>query len=116
MKYVHIQYKKGALRCGDGYVVRHLIDNIQLLDGKLVDLVQHVYARDVAAVALDDVDQLVDRGIAATEDVGRVDLVLLAYEVHHLVRQDGLGDHGLEVNGAFLLTPCFAVSIIFEFV
>ena len=56
-------------------MVRHLIDDVQFLDGELVDLVQHIYTRDVSAVAFDHIDQLVDRGIAAAEDIRRHDLV-----------------------------------------
>jgi hypothetical protein len=31
----------------DGHTVRHLIDDVQLLDGNLIDLIQHVDTGDV---------------------------------------------------------------------
>jgi hypothetical protein len=86
-------------------VVGHLVDDVKLLDGELVDLVQHVDAGDVASIALDHVDQLVDGGVAAAEDVSAHDLVLPADHEYDLVREDGLRHHGLEVDGALLLAP-----------
>jgi hypothetical protein len=46
------------------------------LDGDLVDLVEQVDARDVGPVALDDVDQVVGRGVVSQRDVGVVNLIL----------------------------------------
>lgn len=40
-----------AMRRADGHMVRHLVDDVQLLDGQLVDLVQHIDAGDVLAIA-----------------------------------------------------------------
>ena len=41
-----------VLRGGYGDVMWHLVDDVELLDGELVDLVQHVDAGDVLAIAL----------------------------------------------------------------
>lgn len=50
-------------------MVRHLIDNIKLLDRQLIDLIEHIDARDVLAVAFNDIDQLIDCGITPTENI-----------------------------------------------
>lgn len=34
----------------DGHTVRHLVDDVELLDGDLIDFVQHIYAGDVDPV------------------------------------------------------------------
>ena len=86
-------------------MMRHLVDDVELLDGQLVDLVQHVDAGDVPAIALDHVDELVDRGVASAEDVAAHDLVLPANGVYYLMSQHGLRDHGLEINRALVLPP-----------
>jgi len=39
--------------------VRRLVDDVEFLNGDLIDLVKHVDARDVDAVAFDDIDKLV---------------------------------------------------------
>ena len=59
----------------------------ELLEAEAVDLVVAVEAGEVAAVALDDVDELVDRAVLSEEDLGGVDLVLVEQLAHV-----GLGD------------------------
>lgn len=83
--------------------MRHLVNDVELLNGQLVDLVEHVYARHVAAVALNHVDQLVDGRIAAAKHIRGVDFVFAANGVHDLVGQHGLRHHRLEVDGTFVL-------------
>ena len=46
------------------------------LDGDLIDLVQQVDAGDVGPVSLDDIDEVVGRGVVPQCDVSVVDLVL----------------------------------------
>lgn len=52
------------------------VDNLELLEGNGVDLVEGVEARDVLPVAFDDVDDVVLCGVAFDAQVGVVDLVL----------------------------------------
>jgi len=47
------------VKARDGDVIRQLIEDIQLLDGDRVDLVEHIQRRNVRPVALDDVYELV---------------------------------------------------------
>lgn len=85
-------------------MVGHLVDNIQLLDSELIDLVQHIYAGNIATIAFDDVDQLVNGGVAPAEHIGTHDLILSADHVHDLVCEYRLRNHGLEVDGALLFS------------
>ena len=62
-------------RHGNG--VRDLVDDVELLDRDLIDLVETVDARYVDSVAFDDVDQVVDSGVASVQDVGVVYLVFV---------------------------------------
>ena len=57
--------------------MRDLVDDVELLDRDLIDLVETVDARYVDSVAFDDVDQVVDSGVASDQDVGVVDLVFV---------------------------------------
>ncbi|KAJ8530370.1 hypothetical protein ON010_g14542 [Phytophthora cinnamomi] len=87
----------------DNDVMRDLVDDGQLLDRELVDLVEHVEARDVDAVALDLVDELVHGHVGAQRHVGVVDLVLVQDLVDRVGVQLALRDRGLEVDAAALL-------------
>lgn len=89
------------------HVMGQLIDDVQLLDGQLVDLVQNIDAGYVSPIALDDVDELVDGGIASAENITAHYFVLPANGVDDLVGQDGLLHHRLKVNGTFVFTPVF---------
>lgn len=60
----------------DRHTVWNLIDDIEFFDRDLVDFVEHVDARDIDPVALDDVNEVVLRGIVFEHDVGVVDFVL----------------------------------------
>mmetsp|Transcript_1276 Transcript_1276/g.2258 ORF Transcript_1276/g.2258 Transcript_1276/m.2258 type:complete len:268 (-) Transcript_1276:369-1172(-) len=62
----------------DGAVVLHLIEKLQLLQAKGVDLVHHVDARNVDSVSLDHVNELVHGRVAPKYEVRRDDSVLLA--------------------------------------
>jgi hypothetical protein len=44
--------REGSSLSGYGDVVRHLVDDVELLDGQLVDLVQHIDGGEVATVSL----------------------------------------------------------------
>ena len=85
--------------------MRHLVDDVQLFDGQLVDLVQDVDAWNVPPVALDNVDELVDGGVAPAEYVAAHYLVLSADGVHDFVGQDRLLHHRLKVDGTFVFAP-----------
>lgn len=53
---------------GDGHAVGDLADDVELLDRDLVDLVEEVDAGHVAAVALDDVDEVVRGRVVPGEE------------------------------------------------
>jgi hypothetical protein len=89
----------------DWHPVRQLIKNVELLERDLIDLVQHVDARNVHAIALDDVDQLVDARVAPQADIGVVDLVLGADGLDGLKVEFGRGDSVSEVEASLLLPP-----------
>lgn len=63
---------------GNGAAVREVGDDIQLLDGDLVNLVQGIDAGDVDPVSLDDINQVIGRGITAEHEIRIVNLVLPA--------------------------------------
>eukprot|EP00047_Mylnosiga_fluctuans_P001872 m.222272 g.222272 ORF g.222272 m.222272 type:complete len:496 (+) comp10733_c0_seq1:131-1618(+) len=88
---------------GDRDTVRHLVDNVQLLDGDLVDLVEHVDGGDVHAVALDDVDQLVLRRVIAQHNVRVVDAILAEDGLDRVEVQVRRRDHRRQVDAALLL-------------
>mmetsp|Transcript_12242 Transcript_12242/g.28726 ORF Transcript_12242/g.28726 Transcript_12242/m.28726 type:complete len:246 (-) Transcript_12242:285-1022(-) len=94
------------VEAGDGHVVRHLVDDVQLLDGQLVDLVHHVQRRHVLAVVVDHVDELVRVVVPAQDDVRRGDAELLE-DLGALVSRESLGlrDQLLVVDPAFVLSP-----------
>lgn len=83
----------------------HLIDDVQLLDGQLVDLVQNIDARYVSPVAFDDVDELVDGGITSAENIAAHYFIFPANRVDDLVGQDRLLHHRLKVYGTFVFAP-----------
>ena len=60
----------------DGHGVGQLGDDVELLDRDLVNLVEHVDGRDVHAVALDHVDEVVGRSVALERDICAVDPIL----------------------------------------
>ena len=91
--------KVPLVMCGNGHGVGHLVDDVQLLckvmsstcnlqkeprvcsmfsnlNGDLVDLVEHIEAREVHTVALNHIDELVCRGVAPERHIRIVDLVL----------------------------------------
>lgn len=55
--------------------MRNLVNDVQLLDRNLIDLVETVDARNVDSIALDDVYQVVDGGVASHYDIGVVDSI-----------------------------------------
>lgn len=84
--------------------MRQLINDIQLLNSQLINLVQDVDAGDILSVAFNDIDQLINGSITSAEDISTHDLVLLADGLDNLVSQDGLRNHGLEVDGTLVST------------
>ena len=87
-----------------GYGVRYLVDDVELLDGDLIDLVEAVDARYVDAVALDHVDQVVDGRIAAHNDVGVVNAILAENGLDCVQVELAIGRHHLQVDAALLLS------------
>lgn len=69
---------------------------------ELIDFIEHIDAGNVAPVAFDDVDELVDGGVAAHEDVCRGDAVFAADAVGDFRCEDRLRAHCLEVDGTAL--------------
>jgi len=61
-----------------GDVVRDSVKDIKLRDGDLIDLVEHINARDIEAVAFNDIDEIISGGIATKGDICVGDLVLVA--------------------------------------
>ncbi len=83
--------------------VRDLVDDVQLLDRYLVNLVQQVDARDVDSVSLDNVNQIVGRGVVSQRDVRVVDLVLGQDRADEVEVELALRDERLEVDAALVL-------------
>jgi hypothetical protein len=55
--------------------MRDLVNDVQLLDGNLIDFVETIDARNVDSIAFDDIYQVVDSGVASHYDIGVVDSV-----------------------------------------
>lgn len=89
----------------DRDAVRDFVDDVQLLDADLIDFVEQVDARDIDAVPLDDVDQVVGRRVVPQRDVGVVHLVLGQNGLHGVQVELGLGDGGVEVDASLVLPP-----------
>lgn len=51
----------------DGHTVRHLVDDVELLDGDLIDFVQHVDAGDVDPALTGDSEWLLHTQVIATD-------------------------------------------------
>lgn len=86
-------------------MVRHLVNDVQLLDSELVNLVQDINTRDIVAIAFNDIDQLIDGGITTTENIRRHDAIFSADGVDQLGCEDALRNHGLEVDRTAILAP-----------
>ena len=71
-------YEIPAVAGRDGNMMRKLVNDIELLNGELVDLVQDIDAGNIFPVALNNVDELVDRCVNAAENIGRHDAILFA--------------------------------------
>ena len=71
-------YKIPAMAGRDGDMMRKLVNDIELLNGELVDLVQNIDAWNVFPVSLNNVDELIDRCVNAAENIGRHDAILFA--------------------------------------
>ena len=61
---------------GDWHAVRDLVNNVQFLNRDGVYFVEDVDGWDVHAVALDDVDEVISRGVFPEVNVSAVDAVL----------------------------------------
>lgn len=60
----------------DGHRVGDAVEQVEFLDADAVNLVEHVNDRDVAsALGFEDIDQVVDGGVAPNGDICRADLV-----------------------------------------
>ena len=88
---------------GQGTAVGHAGEDIELLDGDLVNLVENVDAGDIDAVGLDHVDELVRVGVLAQDNVGVVDAVLSANGLDLLVIELGHGDRARNIQAALVL-------------
>lgn len=65
--------------------MRQSIDDVELFYGNLINLVENVETRDVhATLVLDGINELLDRGVLITSNVGRIHLVLLANACRNL--------------------------------
>lgn len=62
--------------CTYGHVVLHAVDDLEFLEGDLVDLVEDVERRDVDAVALDHIHEVVHCVISPHLNVAVMDPVL----------------------------------------
>jgi hypothetical protein len=71
--------------------MRYLVDDIELFDRNLIDLIQAVYARYVYAVALDNVDEVVNGRVAPQYQVGVVYLVFAQDRAHRFQVELSLG-------------------------
>lgn len=72
-------------------VMVDLIENVQLIEGDRIDLIERIQAGNVLSVALNDINDVVFSCVALDEDISIVDFVLF---------QDGLD--GLIVHSAGL--------------
>ena len=70
-------------------VVLHLRQEVQLLHGDLIDLVDGVYARDVNPRPLDHVDELLVRAVLVQLHVRVLDLVLAQDVLHRFLVEEG---------------------------
>lgn len=71
-----------------------LIENVKLVKGNSIDLVESIEARDVLAVSFDNVDNIVFCGITLDKDVSIVNTVLLQDCL------DGLVTHTVSIHHA----------------
>jgi len=86
----------------DGDVVRDSVENVEFGDSDLIDLVEHVNARDVETIAFDDIDEIISSSIAAKRDIGVGDLVLVADGLDGIFVHVGLS-HGARHSDTTLL-------------
>jgi len=90
---------------GDGHVVRHLVQEVELLNGDGVDLVEDVEAGDVHSVLFNDINQLVHGGVLTEVDVAVGHLVLVEDAPDGVISHFGhVQAHLLsDVNATFIL-------------
>ena len=69
--------------------MRHLVKEVKLLNGDLIDLVDHINAGDVDTVAFDDINEIVYSGIAAELKGSVRNLVLMADRLDGVLREPG---------------------------
>lgn len=81
-------------RAGDA--VGDPVEDVKLLDCDLVDLVEDINAGDIESVSFDDIDELIDSGVASEADISVRDLVLTEHSLDGILvdvcQIDGLGD------------------------
>jgi len=83
--------------------VRNPVQDVQLFHRELVDFIQRVKARDVLAVALDQVNDVIDNDVCLVNaDIRVANLVLLEYALDHLVVQVGTRLHARDDDPALL--------------
>ena len=69
--------------------MRAFVYDVQLLDGNLINLVQHIDARNVDSVALNHVNQLINCRVASDVNVGIGESVLFANSYDCLIAHVG---------------------------
>lgn len=82
----------------------HLVDDIKLLNGELIDLVKDVDGWDILSITFDNVNELIYRGITATKNISRHNTIFSADRVNDLWGKYRLWNHGLEINWASFLS------------
>lgn len=61
---------------GNRHIMRTLVDDIELLNGNLIDLVKDIDAWDIDPVSLDNIDELIGRRVASKCNISVRDLIL----------------------------------------
>ena len=89
---------------GDWHVVRHLADDVELLDSDGVDLVHHVEAWDVNTISFDDINELLHGVIGLESDLAVGDSVLVEDRPDGVIGHLGhLKSHALDDGDATLI-------------
>lgn len=86
----------------DGDMMRHLIDDVEFLNRQLIDFIQNINAGNISSISFDDVDQLINGGVTATNNICAHDAILSTYSLNYRSGQISLGNHGLKVDRPFL--------------
>ena len=91
----------------DGHVMREFVKQIELFDGDGVNLVENIDARDIDAVAFDDVDEVIHGVVLLKVDVAVGDFVLVQNRsdrvVSHLVHCAAVSPRNVDSTAIFSL-------------